>query len=215
MNILIAEDDLTSRTVLKAALNKWGYGVVCTCDGEEAWGALQEPDSPQIAILDWMMPVMDGPALCRRLRAQDRQEPLYMIILTSRGESSDIVEGLEAGADDYVAKPYNNAELRARVEAGRRMIDLQNRLREKEKLQGVLEMAGAVCHELNQPLQTVLGMSELMLMETKEDHPLYSNVKDIKDQIDRMGRITNRLMNITEYRTKSYLKGKIIDLNEA
>ena len=216
MKILIAEDDSTSRTMLEAVLSKWGYEVTCTSDGDEAYAAFQQCDTPQLAILDWEMPKMDGPTLCRKLRGQERKDPLYLILLTSRGESGDIVRGLEAGADDYIAKPYNNEELRARVNVGRRMITLQNELREREKFQGVLEMAGAVCHELNQPLQSVSGFSELILMDMEAGDPNYERLKNIKMGIERLGELTRRIMKITRYQAKPYIgRSKIIDIERA
>ncbi|MFC1891921.1 response regulator [Thermodesulfobacteriota bacterium] len=216
MKILIADDDFTSRTILQAALLNWGYDVVSTCDGEEAWAAFQDTDPPQLAVLDWMMPGLDGPTLCRKLREQERKDSLYLIMLTSKDKSGDVVKGLEAGADDYIAKPYDNEELRARVYVGRRMIKLQNELREQEKLQGVLELAGAVCHELNQPLQSVLGSSELLLMTMKSEDSKYESMQNIKMGIERIGELTGKIMNITRYQTKPYLNaGEIIDIEEA
>ena len=138
MQILIAEDDKTSRSILSAILKKLGYETVAVEDGTAAWNIMQTPDAPQIVILDWEMPGFDGATLCRKLKEQERKEPLYLILLTSRGDTSDVVHGLEAGADDYITKPYNNAELQARVKVGCRMIALQNEMREREKLQWVL-----------------------------------------------------------------------------
>ena len=215
MKILIAEDDFTSRTMLQAILTRWGFDVLATCDGEEAYTVFQQNDAPQLAVLDWEMPGVDGADLCRRLRGQDRSDPLYLILLTSRGRREDIVQGLEAGADDYIAKPYDTEELHARIHVGGRMIKLQNALREREKLQGVLEMAGAVCHELNQPLQCVSGFSELLLMDLKTDDPNYETLKNIEAGIDRIGKLTRRIMKITSYQTKPYLASKIVDIEQA
>ena len=125
MRILIADDDATSRLVLAGVLKKNGHEVVVTVDGVEAWAALQQPEAPQLAILDWMMPGLAGVEVCRLVRAVPTDEPPYLIILTSRGGKTDIVTGLEAGADDYLAKPFDPGELRARVDVGRRMIELQ------------------------------------------------------------------------------------------
>jgi len=158
---------------------------------------------------------MDGASLCRTIRGQGRKEPLYLILLTSRGNHKDIVQGLEAGADDYIAKPYNNAELQARVNAGRRMVLLQNEMREREKLQGVLEMAGAVCHELNQPLQSVSGFSELLLMDLAASDKNYETLKAIKSGIGRIGELTRKIMKITRYQSRPYLKSKIVDIEKA
>jgi phosphoserine phosphatase RsbU/P len=216
MKILIAEDDWTSRTVLQGILSKWDYEVVATSDGEAAFTAMQTPDAPQLAVIDWMMPKMDGPTLCRKLRAQERTEPVYLILLTSRGESRDIVEGLEAGADDFIAKPYDNRELHARINVGKRLISLQNELQEREKLKGVLEMAGAVCHELNQPLQSVSGYCELLLMDLSEKDPNYQKLTHIASGVSRIGQLTQKMMNISRYQSKPYLnRGRIVDIEGA
>ena len=98
MRILIAEDDLTSRLMLQAVLGKFGYDVTIAKDGEEAWKILQHPDAPKLIVLDRIMPGMDGLTLCRNLRAQHHPEPFYILLLTSKAESNDIVQGLEAGA---------------------------------------------------------------------------------------------------------------------
>jgi len=129
MRILIAEDGLTSRTVLTAVLKKYGHEVEVTVNGAEAWKAMQQPDAPSLAILDWMMPEMDGLEVCRHIRARETDQPPYLIMLTTKAEKLDIVTGLEAGADDYLAKPYDPGELHARIEVGRRILELQANLR--------------------------------------------------------------------------------------
>ncbi len=135
--------------------------------------------------------------------------------MTSRSDKQDIINGLSAGADDYIVKPFDQEELHARVEVGRRVSDLQKSLIEKEKLKGIVEIAGAVCHELNQPMQAVLGYTELLLMDLSEDAPLYERIKAIKSQVDRMVTITKKMMTTTRYKTKDYLNGKIVDLENA
>ena len=215
MKILIAEDDTTSRRLLKAALEKWGFNVTAVADGRKAWEAFQDEDPPRIAIMDWMLPGLDGIEVCRRIRTTETSFSIYIILLTSRSEKQDIVNGLGAGANDYIIKPFDQDELQARVEVGRRVIELQTSLIEKEKLKGIVEIAGAICHELNQPMQVVLGYTELLMMDVPEDAPLYASIKAIKTQIERMGTITKKLMTITQYKTKDYLKGKIVDLEKA
>lgn len=128
MKILIAEDDLVSRSVLQATLERWGYEVIATSDGSEAWTALQGEDPPSLAVLDWMMPELDGLEVCRRVRANTHNLPVYIILLTARGSREDLVSGLEAGADDYVTKPFNRDELRARLNVGVRVVQLQRSL---------------------------------------------------------------------------------------
>jgi two-component system, cell cycle response regulator len=125
MRILIAEDDFTSRTVLAGVLKKSGHEVVETINGAEAWDALRQPDAPPLVILDWMMPEVDGPEVVRRVRALQTDRPPYVIMLTTKGDKADIIAGLEAGANDYLAKPFDPGELRARVEVGRRMVEMQ------------------------------------------------------------------------------------------
>ncbi|HYV18382.1 MAG TPA: response regulator transcription factor [Verrucomicrobiae bacterium] len=128
MRILIAEDDLVSRKMLEATLTRWGYEVLVTCDGQAALQALTGPDAPRVAILDWMMPSLDGVDVCRRIREGSVAQPPYVILLTAKGNKEDIVSGLEAGADDYIIKPFDREELRARLQAGLRIVTLQNQL---------------------------------------------------------------------------------------
>jgi phosphoserine phosphatase RsbU/P len=215
MKILIAEDNPTSRRILESILVKWNYEVISVRDGNEAWEKLQRNDAPRLLILDWMMPGKSGVELCRRLRSRSNAESMYIILLTARDDKNDIVEGLSAGADDYIAKPFNSEELRARVDVGRRMVELQDALIEREKLQVIFEMTGAICHELSQPMQAISGNSELILMKIQENNPLYRNIKAIKEQVDRMGNITRKLKQVTRYKTKDYINGKIIDIDRA
>jgi two-component system cell cycle response regulator len=128
MRILIAEDDPVSRRLLEAKLVKWDYTVVVTKDGNEAWQALQEKDAPPLAILDWMMPGMDGVEVCRKVRERTKEPYTYIILLTALQQEEDLVAGMEAGADDYIAKPFKANELKVRLRAGRRLIELQDEL---------------------------------------------------------------------------------------
>ncbi len=118
MRILIAEDEPVSRRRLETTLVNWGHNVVVCSDGSEAWQALQCEDAPPLAILDWMMPGMDGPEICRRARESSNLGETYIILLTARRDREDIVQGLEAGANDYVIKPFDLQELRARWRGG-------------------------------------------------------------------------------------------------
>jgi DNA-binding response OmpR family regulator len=128
VRILIAEDDLTSRSILNAVLQKRGHSVEAVADGDSAWAALQRPDAPRLAILDWMMPGLDGLEICRRARGAAPQRQPYLILLTSRADRSDVGAGFEAGADDFLRKPFEVSELWARVDVGRRVIELQEQL---------------------------------------------------------------------------------------
>lgn len=140
MRILIAEDDLTSRMVLKGVLERQGQEVVEASDGLEAFGILKRTDGPEMAVLDWMMPGMDGVELVRRVRQVRNEMPPYLILLTARGSKTDVAAGLDAGADDYVTKPFDSDELRARINAGKRILEFQRRLHDKvETLQRALD----------------------------------------------------------------------------
>jgi len=125
MRILIADDNNFYRRALQLTLEDWGYEVVTAADGERAWEHLSGPAAPKLAILDWMMPGLNGPDVCRRLRALHSHEPTYVILLTSKGGTENAVAGLESGADDYVLKPFDRDELRARVRVGLRIVGLQ------------------------------------------------------------------------------------------
>ena len=131
MRILVAEDDAVSRRLLESLLLKWGHRVVLTASGNEAWEILTGEHPPSFVILDWMMPGMDGSDICKRLRLRPNASPTYVILVTARNRKEDIVAGLEAGADDYVVKPFDREELRARVQVGQRVLRLQETLAQR------------------------------------------------------------------------------------
>src|SRR5262245_57472518 len=130
MRVLIAEDEVVSRLLLESILREWDYEVVATSDGRAAWDALQAPDAPRLAILDWQMPGLDGLEVCRRARATPATESLYLLLLTGKGGTENVVAGLRAGANDYIAKPFDLDELSARLSVGRRVVELQLSLAE-------------------------------------------------------------------------------------
>jgi two-component system cell cycle response regulator len=129
-SILVAEDSAVIQTVLREMLTRWGYEVVVAGDGAAAWEVLRGPRAPRLAIIDWMMPLIKGPELCRRLRAETHEPDPYVLLLTSRAEAADIVEGFDAGADDYLTKPFHAQELWARVRAGVRIVGSRQELAE-------------------------------------------------------------------------------------
>lgn len=172
MRILIAEDDPISRRLLEATLQKWGYEVVVCTDGRGALAQLQADSPPEIAILDWMMPELDGPQVCRQVRKHPGTAHIYIILLTAKGGREDIFEGLQSGANDYITKPFHQLELFARLQAGLRITDLQNKLATKvndlevaltklrrvqqaQKLESLGQLASGVAHEINTPIQYI------------------------------------------------------------
>lgn len=129
MRVLIADDDPMQRLYLMRCLSSWGYETLVAEDGEEAWRILQLDDAPQMVLLDWMMPGMDGTVLCQHIRSLKDRPYTYVVLLTARSDQQDLLSGLGAGADDYMTKPVNTPELQARLRSGQRIIDLQNKLR--------------------------------------------------------------------------------------
>jgi len=171
MKILIAEDDPISRRVLEATLVEWGYDILVASDGSEAWELLQKPDAPNLVISDWMMPHMDGLELCRRIRQMERSGYVYFIILTGKGGKEDVIEGLEAGADDFLIKPFDREELKCRAKIGERIINLELQILElanTDALTGVLNRR-AFMERMDQEIRRSL----------REDVPLSLILTDI------------------------------------
>ena len=150
MKILVAEDDKTSRLILRSACTKWGYDVICVEDGQAAWDLIQGNDAPQLMVIDWEMPHMSGIELCQRIREQFPDNPPYIILLTSRDETQDIVEGLKKGANDYIVKPFNIDELQVRISVGKRVLQLQNEL---HKTNNVLNIERSIIENI------IIGMN--------------------------------------------------------
>ncbi len=130
MKVLIAEDDPVGRRLLEAFLCEWGYDVLAVSNGREAWEAIQEPEAPNLVISDWMMPDMNGAELCKKIRAMNRTDYIYFIMLTSKIEKEDVIEGLQSGADDFIIKPFDHNELKYRVKIGERIIKLEQRIQQ-------------------------------------------------------------------------------------
>ena len=128
MRVLVAEDDRVSRAILKLNLEKWGYEAVVCADGLQAWSELQKPEAPRMAILDWMMPGMDGIQVCQAVRERTQRPYVYILLLTAKSLKEDLLAGLNAGADDYLTKPMDPQELELRLRTGRRILDLQSEL---------------------------------------------------------------------------------------
>lgn len=131
MRVLVADDDRLSRRMVENLFTEVGHEVEAVGDGQAAWDALQRPDGPRLAVLDWMMPGLDGPEICRRARQHLNSDPPYLILLTAREASQDVVAGLQSGADDYICKPFDSDEFRARVQVGCRVVELQRSVAER------------------------------------------------------------------------------------
>jgi diguanylate cyclase (GGDEF)-like protein len=172
MRILLAEDELVSSRKLVSMAKSWGYEPILVNDGSKAWEVLQQPDAPRLAVLDWMMPGLDGPEVCRRLR--ERGEPyVYVLLLTSRSDKEDVVVGLAAGADDYVTKPYSPLELRHRLNTGRRIIELQEQIRalaRRDALTGLLNRGAVLEVFTNEVVRARREHTPLSIIMVDFDH---------------------------------------------
>jgi phosphoserine phosphatase RsbU/P len=169
MRILIADDDDVSRLALQRLLAKRGHDLVVATNGNEAWQALEAEDPPKMAILDWMMPELDGVEICRRLRAAPNHKAVYLILLTSRDSKKHILEGLESGANDYVTKPFDPDELQARVNVGVQMVQLQSEL--AQRVAELEEASACVNH-----LQGLLPMCSYC-KSIRDDHDYWHRVE--------------------------------------
>jgi len=188
LRALIAEDNPGFRQVLERMLKKWGYDVVAVDTGIKALEMLQATDPPRLAILDWMMPGLDGVEVCRRVRALGREPYIYILLLTARDTAEELVEGMEAGADDYLRKPVNSHELRVRLRAGRRILDLQEELmraREILRRQATLD-----------PLTELWNrgaMFDILTRELKRAHRESSTLSIIMADLDHFKAVNDRL----------------------
>lgn len=196
MKILIAEDDPAFRHVLEEILVKWGYDVIVTHDGNEAWQALRAEGAPQLAILDWLMPEMDGLELCRNVRKEVQEPYTYIILLTSQQSDEDLVIGMEAGADDYLTKPLKINELRVRLNAGRRVIELQNELAtHAAELEAANRDLGAFSYTVaNDLLRSLLSIGDHAhaiqeMICGKDDKECRSHTKLIYDKTRHLGEL--------------------------
>lgn len=228
--IMVVDDSVTMRHAIRNALEPEGYTVIEAKNGVDGLIRTLSYEKPDLITLDIEMPDMDGISMCRNIRKVRQLDELPIIFLTSMADQQKLLKVFQAGATDYLIKPFLKEELLARLRVHLERALLIRQLREtitelhraegvrveKQRLQGVVEMAGAVCHELNQPIQGISGYAELMLMKTDESDPLITYARKIKQQADRMGKITGKLMNITAYRTKQHdTHTRIIDIDEA
>ena len=216
MKVYVADDDPIMRKIVEASLTTDEYELHFAENGEIALNMIMNDQEPNIVILDWMMPAMNGLEVCKEVRGGQNDRLTYIIMLTFRDSREDVVEALRAGADDYILKPFDHEELRARVDVGRRLLDAHADTSQREKFRGVLEMAGAVCHELSQPLQAISGYSELLADTVDKEESTYSYVSSIIEQVLRVKTITKKLMRITKYHTKEYIPGRtIVDIDKS
>ena len=214
--LLVVDDSPVSSMLVSLILKKHSdYCTVRVLDGQACIKKAKEV-KPDLILLDIQMPGMNGIEVCKVLKKDERTRDIPVIFVTASTDNETLKEAFESGGNDYVRKPVNKIELLARIKSVLLHKKMEKKLMEEEKLNGVLEMAGGICHELNQPMQVVSGYSELLLMDIEKDNSAYPYIKMIKEQTDEMGSITKKLMRITKYETRDYIEGsRIIDIDKA
>lgn len=184
MQVMVAEDDQISRKVVKSLLKKWGFEAIEVEDGDQAWQILQADDTPRLILADWMMPGIDGLELCRRLRAKSESSYHYIILLTSRDSKEDILGGLNAGADDYITKPFMPQELEMRLRIGVRILALQQSLQEALALQRYQAQ--------HDPLTGILNHGEILLiLEQERSRRQNTNLAIIMGDLDHFKKVND------------------------
>jgi CheY-like chemotaxis protein len=212
--ILVVDDDQISLKFVEGMLADAGYGV------QGAENALLGLDkvaavNPDLVLMDVVMPGMDGIAACAQLKANEAFRQIPVIFITGTTDDQTLQAAFQAGASDYVRKPVRQVELLARVRAALAQRRMAIQMAQEEKLKGVLATAGGVCHELNQPLQYVLGLVQLLLMDIPAHSETYQHLESIRQSIEQMGAITRKLAEITHWRTLRYAGERdIIDIKK-
>ncbi|RLB13249.1 MAG: hypothetical protein DRG82_16015 [Deltaproteobacteria bacterium] len=213
--ILVVDDNPVNIRLIKTILEKEGYDTVSATDGPAAIETARA-ESPDLVLMDIFMGEMSGLDACRLIKEEKETGDIPVIFVTANTDDAVLQKAFESGGSDYVRKPINRVELISRIRSVLTQRMLVEKIVEHEKLQGVLEMAGAVCHEMNQPLQAVTWATELLLGEIPEEDHLFTAVRDITRNIEKIGTITRKLQGITRYKTMKYVGDmKIIDIERA
>ncbi len=186
MRILLAEDDAITRRLLEAQLKNWGHELVVCSDGQQAWEQIIKDGSPKLVVLDWMMPGMDGLTLSREIRKLETKSYTYIILLTARSSKEDIIDGLEAGADDYITKPFEPQELRVRIRAATRIVQLQEDL-----LYALEKSEFQASHDALTGLWNRAAILEILQRELARSHREMNSVGVIMTDIDHFKKIND------------------------
>lgn len=202
--ILIVDDSETNLKILYHLLIQKGFQVISAQNGHDCIRMTLD-QKPDLLLLDIMMPEIDGIEVCRRLRSDSRVAYLPIIFVTAATDDHTLSKAFDAGGSDYIRKPVNRVELLKRIQAAFVHEELQEKNREEETLRSLLSLSGTICHEINQPLQYISGVSQLLLMDLDKKSPSYEKVVKMKTQVDRLGDITRKLMKINKVKEVDYV----------
>jgi CheY-like chemotaxis protein len=212
--ILVVDDDAINRGIILKILNSANYDIHEAVNGRLCLDTVEDV-IPHLILMDIIMPVMDGIETCRQLKSNPATQHIPVIFVTASTDDDTLAEAFRVGGGDYVRKPVNRLELLARVRSALNHQLALQKLADEEKLKGVLETAGGVCHELNQPLQYVLGAVQILMMDIPPEDPIHQRLDTIRAHVEDMGDITRRLAKITQYRSRKYAGGQyIIDISQ-
>lgn len=213
--VLIVDDEKISLDIVEDILVDEGYQAITCCSGEECYTIAVEI-KPDLVLLDINMPGIDGIETCRKLKKDAVTSEIPVIFMTASTEETVIEKAFESGCTDYISKPFRRVELLTRLRSALNNKLLREKLLEDEKFKGIIELAGSICHELNQPLHVIMGYADMMVMGTGKDSEIFRQAKIISEQAERMGNITEQLMNLTKTKTKKYIGNtNILDLKRS
>ena len=213
--ILIVDDNPVNNKLIKVILEAAGYKTCCAKNGLECLDKVNEY-LPDLILLDIDMPVMNGIDACKYLKKQPEAEGIPVIFVTANLDDNILKEAFNSGGTDYVRKPVNQIELLARIKTTLDSRKFHRERLEKEKLAGVIEMAGAICHEINQPLQSIYAYCETVTLDGQMEKQVYDYFSSIYEQIKRIAEITKKVSRIKKYESRDYLPGrKIVDIEKA
>jgi CheY-like chemotaxis protein len=215
VTVLVVEDDPVTSKFVSNILGEAGYHIKSVANGLECLQSLDQVQ-PDIILMDINMPKLGGIETCRKIQSHSGHSSIPVVFVTACTDDATLEAAFNAGGRDYIRKPINRVEMLSRL---RLMCELQQthlKRLETEKLKGVLETAGGVCHKLNQPLQYILGAIQILLMDMDIEDKLYSQLDAVRDKIEQMGEITRKLAEITRYRTKAHAGGQhILDIDDS
>ena len=204
MKLLIADDELSTRILLRHCAARWGYEVIEAADGLEAMSLLRGPEPPRIAVLDWMMPGLDGVEICSRLNQQESGPLTYTILLTGKSDKEDVVHALDQGAHDFISKPVHIGELHSRITVGRRLVEANDRLLELDRIKDRFLRIAA--HDLRNPLGYIITMTEMLLDSsfTEMRNNMDSHLAAIHETASVMQHLINDLLDISAVREGTF-----------